>query len=250
MASPNKDVFACDRCGGCCRDIKRKFPETPHKILFRTGSNENIGLPLFEWEMKKLEEEAEKRGSEISIKPLQYFHDKKTEKAVIVTWHLDHSTCPFLGDNSCTIYENRPSICRMFPVIDSGVFSVYLGKKEISLPKTVCRNNLIHTLLSGEVGLKDYTKAMLSYYCTAFEEAVQADLINLYMAKTIRSLYDKKLIEPVIFPEAAKFQKPIPLFQFLISLSVETDVSVREKISDFMSLRNAKNTVENIIGSQ
>ncbi len=249
MASPNKDVFACNRCGCCCRGIKRKFPGEPHKILFRTGGSENIGLPLFEWEMEKLKEEAEKRGSEISIKPLQYFYDKKAEKAVIVTWHLDHSTCPFLGDNDCTIYENRPGVCRMFPVIDSGVFSGYLRKKEISLPKTVCRNNLIHTLLTGNVSLKDYVKAMLSYYGTAFEEAVQADLINLYMAKTIRGLCDKKLIEPVIFPEAAKFQKPMPLSQFLISLNVETNESVREKISDFISLKNARTEIENLFYS-
>jgi len=28
----------------------------------------------------------------------------------------DEKTCPFLGENGCTVYEDRPSACRMYPL--------------------------------------------------------------------------------------------------------------------------------------
>jgi Fe-S-cluster containining protein len=57
----------------------------------------------------------------------------KDKKIMVFKWFMDHDDCPFLVDNSCAIYENRPSICRSFPCLapfamqkfDKPIFSKY-----------------------------------------------------------------------------------------------------------------------------
>ncbi|NDY42446.1 YkgJ family cysteine cluster protein [Dissulfurirhabdus thermomarina] len=50
-------------------------------------------------------------------------HIENTELPIPVLKMLDdeHKTCPFLGDEGCKIYDDRPSTCRYYP-IGAGIF--------------------------------------------------------------------------------------------------------------------------------
>lgn len=39
-------------------------------------------------------------------------------------WRMRSAPCPFLKDNQCTLYEDRPSDCRRYPYLDEPDFAV------------------------------------------------------------------------------------------------------------------------------
>ena len=85
----------CSKCGGCCSDI----------------------LPLTDLEIKRLRDFVVKNK-----------YRPNTKITVLSNASYD-MTCPFLSsENTCTIYEIRPSVCRLFkcwnPVDKVGFFGL------------------------------------------------------------------------------------------------------------------------------
>lgn len=85
--------FSCTRCGLCCGDT----PQKTRHILTLTSEAEKIAeetcKPIADFTV------------EIKGKP-PYSHEiKKT----------GDGKCVFLQENQCTVYENRPLICRFYP---------------------------------------------------------------------------------------------------------------------------------------
>jgi Fe-S-cluster containining protein len=99
--------FNCLKCGNCCRSII-----TP----------DHLGIFLFPKEAKKLRRLAEKRNLKLTIYPQQgftYEHKKTIKPDIIYSYQIADKVCPFLIEekNRCSIYEDRPSACRAFPVL-------------------------------------------------------------------------------------------------------------------------------------
>lgn len=112
----------CQKCGDCCHIRESIFPELNQDIRKRLYNNYGILYPLQlntytininSSEKKVLLALAKHMKLELSIKPKKIVFDKN-QKLKVVDWFLDHKTCPFYTD-TCTIYENRPKICRDFP---------------------------------------------------------------------------------------------------------------------------------------
>lgn len=69
-------------------------------------------------EKARMERIAKERGVALSVLPKKVIYDAVADTATVWDWFVDHDVCPFLrGDNECTMYEDRPEICRMFPEI-------------------------------------------------------------------------------------------------------------------------------------
>ena len=85
--------FECLKCGNCCRDL----------VI------EGIaGLMLFPNEVKLFQKR--------NIKPCLGIGKSPTHGSFkIFTYQLKENICPHLKDNSCTIYQERPLICRFYP---------------------------------------------------------------------------------------------------------------------------------------
>ncbi len=51
---------------------------------------------------------------------------------MIYDFFINHKVCPFLKDNKCTVYPNRPEICRQFPHVkyDNADFSQFMNEQE------------------------------------------------------------------------------------------------------------------------
>ena len=95
----NFKKFECKQCGKCCSDFgDKKY------------------LPLYEWDVEILKEEAENKKISLKIEPLKFFLDKKTGIVIVFLYGLMEEPCPFLEDLKCSIYEKRPLICRKFPL--------------------------------------------------------------------------------------------------------------------------------------
>ena len=109
-------VFKCLRCEECC--------------FFRDSRDSPVVYP---WEKRVLEKYARSRGFELVFKPFLVYTKSNDAVVVLYKWIIN-GYCPFYDRNSrsCTIYEDRPFACRMYPLI--------LGLKDNTLRlSTTCK---------------------------------------------------------------------------------------------------------------
>ena len=90
---PKNTRLRCNRCGLCCRDTENKV----RMILLLKAEADHIS------EMKSMD--AEKFTLKIEGSEPYVYMMKKTEEG----------KCVFLENNSCSIYNIRPLICRFYP---------------------------------------------------------------------------------------------------------------------------------------
>jgi len=94
FAHPQGIYFSCSKCGLCCGDTTQK---TRH--------------------IRLTERDAEKIAN-ATAQPISKFADQTPEKTpYIYEMHKDKRSgkCIFLQNNQCTIYMQRPLICRFYP---------------------------------------------------------------------------------------------------------------------------------------
>jgi uncharacterized protein len=81
----------CTACANCCRQVKPSFSEEDVDRLARR----------FEMERRQFIEEY--------LAPAEDRSEKR--------WETHTLPCPFLKDNRCSIYEDRPDDCRGYPYL-------------------------------------------------------------------------------------------------------------------------------------
>jgi len=87
----------CTACANCCRKLQPGVTEAEQKRLA-----ERLGLSVEEFRHRYLEP-----------------HTEPDEPP----WRVRGTPCPFLKDNKCTVYEDRPSQCRDYPYLYEPEFS-------------------------------------------------------------------------------------------------------------------------------
>ncbi len=117
----------CVRTGECChiredislsaaeeKSIKAQVYRTLGVIYLYPMKRYTISLT--ENEKDWMEAEAKKRNLKFKVLPKRVFYDEASNKAFVYDWFVDHDVCPFLRNgNDCSIYQNRPLICKDFP---------------------------------------------------------------------------------------------------------------------------------------
>jgi Fe-S-cluster containining protein len=119
----------CMKCGRCCSSfgsalpldaeldyrIRQKIYEKTSILYFNPIQNR---LVLSAEEAEFFINDGKKKGINVKLAPNKVIYSGK-DKIEIIDFVLCHDICPFLKDNLCTIYENRPRNCREFPEISS-----------------------------------------------------------------------------------------------------------------------------------
>ena len=237
------DNFDCCRCGRCCTNLRTLSMESGNqKLIFRVPENDKIGLPLWQWEADNIRKIVGEQGIEVNIEPLQFFYDMKSEKAVIISWHLNHDSCVFYKPGECTIYEKRPHVCRMFPLISSGIFEFDFGRRP-EFSKTVFNADFGQKAYETR-SQKEFIENMDTYYGSGFIVAVQNDMINYYIVKKIKHLTMKGIIKPFVYPRG----HAIKLFEksdkiTLLDLLKENGIDTKTLVENFISLKDAEKKI-------
>lgn len=118
-----------DKCSACC--IHSGLPRVTaiewqaiHKYLLKSVSEENkkqIINQLIDMHSDQVDELLKEQER------IKYSHTKINENTTMTRPNFKCSQCPFLINNSCTIYPVRPAICRAY-----GFFSIRVaGKSQI-----------------------------------------------------------------------------------------------------------------------
>ncbi|MBI5061836.1 MAG: YkgJ family cysteine cluster protein [Candidatus Aenigmarchaeota archaeon] len=241
------EKFVCKGCGKCCKDFSVSLGQQEEKIIFHL--EDTVSMVLWEWEVGRLKSEAARLNIAFSTKPVTFLYDRKSNASIITSWTMCHDICPFLSGNRCIVYDKRPLVCRMFPLVKSGMFDFIFGR-DISLPKTVCESNALGSILKdGSINISDYVTVMHEYYGDVFLAAVQFDMIKYYFANMVKELTEKNIISPIVSPKSLaisryKDSKPIAFFEFLRAAEIETEENIRRKIELFESLEEASEFVK------
>ena len=178
--------FECKKCGECCKK-------------FGVGGY----LPLWEWEARKLKEIAKKKNLSLNIQPIDMIYDKKSSFALFAQYALVQEPCPFLIDNKCSIYENRPLVCRSFPLYETPLLkegnidlSFFIKCPNFNTKKFMlnigCAENGTLTKFNKGDFIKKYKG---TFGEDIFASAFQIDIIRKYLDKMMKYLIQNKKIK-------------------------------------------------------
>lgn len=108
-------TFDCHECGSCCTGLRDRGPR-PASFAAIAGAGvyrlpTEGGLRLFAWEAGPFPEDR--------LRPTLVVADAREDVLVALAYELEADTCPQydVDDRSCTIYEDRPLVCRAYPLI-------------------------------------------------------------------------------------------------------------------------------------
>lgn len=112
-ATGSPSAFSCHGCGACCTGLRERgtaqgFAElAPGVYRLPTPG----GLRVLAWEADVFDE--------AELKPAVVVADKTRDELVVLCYELEADTCPNLEPetNRCTVYADRPLVCRAFPLI-------------------------------------------------------------------------------------------------------------------------------------
>jgi Fe-S-cluster containining protein len=185
-----EDKFKCSMCGFCCSNLGRKnedetIEEDKLNLLpFFRLHPEKEGLHLYDFEYKKIRKLAEDKGIRVKFFPFMVLFDLNSDKVIVIDWIMEEKICPFMKDNKCTIYTDRPMICRRYPVF------MQSGKNtKIALSLGACHNNIKN---------KDSVQKIKEFYGDLFDYAVEDYEIQQKDKIIVLEAIKKKIIRPAV----------------------------------------------------
>lgn len=133
--------FACPPdCGYCCTHLHRDVSDDEaastddFRALLRTQGVYHCedavttGLSLSNAEAARFVE----LGADVH--PRTFLLEKKRRLMVTLDWHMPKSVCPFYQSYQCTVYDDRPLVCRAYPVMQIGRSSTKLAPECPEMP--------------------------------------------------------------------------------------------------------------------
>jgi Fe-S-cluster containining protein len=181
--------FICTQCGECChiREKKNFSQEEEHayyRFMFNKfgiiylASLNHITINVWPEEKDILVSEAKKKNIELRIKPKRALYNLKNQELIILDYYIDHDTCPFFDKKNklCQIYNERPLICRSYPLLTTRSYgkckyknldyNAYKDEKswaeqlEIRMRK---QTNIINEMLkNGDIAIADVTEEIIA----------------------------------------------------------------------------------------
>lgn len=148
-----------------------------------------------------------------------------TGKAVCLFFGID-SPCPFLINSKCCIYEDRPLICRQFPLSSTPYFNLATPNSFGANSFFGCKhfNNKtefeIFFKIDTNVGKKEIENYLYKTYGKIYDYAKRVGLIN----ETIKNLITEFSLEGKIRMIKAEknLDKAVPFFEYLVTRKLIT----------------------------
>jgi Fe-S-cluster containining protein len=134
--------FVCPPdCGWCCTHLARDA--APGEAEFRAVLREHgvyhctdgvaTGLSLSNAEAARFRE----LGA--PVHPRTFLLEARRRVAVVLDWHMPRDVCPFYADYQCTAYQDRPLVCRAFPVMVASPLRLAPECPKVPAPRAALR---------------------------------------------------------------------------------------------------------------
>ncbi|MBL7056216.1 YkgJ family cysteine cluster protein [Candidatus Woesearchaeota archaeon] len=255
----DSEKFECCQCGSCCANIRGIMPKESSNFLEQMAFGKlpivqlvpvnKMTFTLWDWEARRFREWEKERGIDARIKPFRSILDLDSNRAIVVSYFMDSTACPFLEDKKCKIYDKkRAYICRLFPFQRSPF--LHTGQE-------LQKNNIFGKCDSlGDIAknIPDNKNEMISYLSKtfpdgSFENAVQFDHISEFVNKKIIELIKEKKLRPAInypydmFLKRFENSEKIDFTDFLLEKEIIKDKE--ELIKQFDNNEDAKEKIKN-----
>ncbi len=159
-------------------------------------------------------DEAEKQGINLKLVPYKLVYDTKSKTAIILQYAAAHNVCPFLKFNSCTIYDKRPLICRLFPPNARGITSGTISLNCSSCPYDLKKEDW-EEAIKLNLEPKELIKKIHERYGEIFEAEVEYEIMSKQAIDWTNMLILKGSISP------AKGFEP----KVLLKMASEADIA-------------------------
>ena len=248
--------FKCIRCGECCSHIRGLISDDDKKFLSEFGYGklplvqmhpiEKMSFPLFDFEAKRFLEWAKEVKVEPKIEESRVIFDLERNKTIVVTYHMDADSCPFLKDKKCLIYDKyRAFICRLFPFNKGPFLSTGDAlSKEGMFGSCPAISEIIEKLDDSDI--KVFVKQLHEAFGDDFLNIVQFDYMMEFLNKMIIELMKEKKLRPAMnYPyeflmKRIKNSEKIDLMDFLISEGIKSRQEAESLIKRFDNNYDAK----------
>ncbi len=204
---------------------RKQNQEVNEGVIVRIVPLEASGLPLNEWEVEKIKKAAKDKNIEVNVAPLYAVFDLNQNISLVYRWLLEGKDCPFLKNDKCLIYEDRPMRCRSYPL------AVELNdSQKLSLKYLNCPNN------NNKTGVIN-TKEIVDIYGNVFKYAFNELQIKEYNEKMLNVLIQQNFIKAAIrqpikpLLEKIKNNPKIGMFEFIIQKNILTKEQYENNIS-------------------
>lgn len=104
---PRAEARATDEFRAMLRDLG----------VYHCRDRTTVGLSLSNAEASALRRVGDERGVRHRLHPRTFLLESRRRVAVVLDWHFPHVSCPFYEDYRCTVYDERPLVCRAYPVM-------------------------------------------------------------------------------------------------------------------------------------
>lgn len=227
--------FECKKCGECCKKFGLKG-----------------WLPLWEWEAEKLKQVAEGKNISLNLQPIDMALDKRSGLAFFIHYVLIQEPCPFLINNQCSIYEDRPLVCRSFPLLESHLFDEGVANLNLGKCPNINFKEFTNYVKGGDdkEPVKVNKKEIIRKYKEIFDEEIfastfQIDTIKKFIDKIMKELIDDKKIK---IRKINKFDynkyTAYPLFEFSVKAGLMSKKAKEDWITFFQNQKNAKEVID------
>ncbi len=232
----SKEYRECNDCGECCRFVGRINLNEKEKKTFDDYYFDNFGIiylpklkditiSLFPWEARTFRKIAEKRGVKLNLLPKRAILDSKNKLMIVIDYYVHHDACPFYSEKEfCTAYNDRPLVCKSFPVTKFDFKTITFGKCGFAMDETKG--------ISGTIDLfRRFSKSATN--------ALQQQITLEWQYRKVLTLLGKKLVNPVK-KNSSKFTA-VDFDSFLIQNNLLEDLEI-EKIIE--RINNCEDAVE------
>ena len=252
--------FKCIQCGECCAHIRGLISDDDKKFLSEFGYGklplvqmhpiEKMSFPLFDFEAKRFLKWAKEVKVETKIEESRVIFDLERNKTIVVTYHMDADSCPFLKEKKCLIYDKyRAFICRLFP-FNKGPFLATGEKlsKENMFGSCPAISEIIEKL--DDSNLMVFVKRLHEAFGDDFLNIVQFDYMMEFLNKMIIELMKEKKIRPAMnYPyeflvKRIKNSEKIDLMDFLVSEGIKSRQEVESLIKRFDNNSDARDKLK------
>lgn len=213
--------FECKCCGWCCSN----FGDADHKYL-----------PIFEWEVETYKKIAKQKNVKIGFKPVKYLLEKNSGMVFVYLYGMTTEPCPFLENKKCSVYENRATICRQFPLLWTA--KLHIGNEFGASCFSDCPNFDCKKEFDDQFPVKEIEKEEIDTYLKETYE-------NCFDSAVLSNTIGRKILEIIKKHDIAKYFKlkqieekelinysQVPFGKFLRLRGFDEDAKELEKMSE------------------
>jgi Fe-S-cluster containining protein len=251
--------FKCSNCATCCKNIRGFLTEKQKKQLRQYSFGrlplislipvDKISFPLWDFEAKKLINDAKEKGIEHKIHPSRAVFDLNTNQAIITSYAIDSDFCTFMKGNKCQSYEKRGFVCKMFPM-QHGPF-LKLEEFQINEMFAGCPStkSILENLEKSD--RKKMAMQLHEKFGDSFLSSLQADYITEWINNLILTLMKERKIRPAInYPYELLLKRinnseKVDFMDFLVNINEITEQNKNNLVKCFEENHHAKERLKN-----